>query len=151
MAFWPFRAVSWSASGLYILFLALNGLLVLAMPLVWDLYIPEVPRYMGAFRETWFYQETEIFSMPVVFSTLVFFNLVLANSFTTTVIGKGSWGLYMPVSYMPISWSEFRIMFRGASYYLAVFSLDWMVHDAPFKAALQQVAAVASGVMGLLA
>lgn len=140
----PLKGLSWVISAAYVGFLVINGLFVLAMPLIWDLYMAQEARYTAALRATWFYEETQFISMPVVFAALVFFNLLFANSITTTAIGRGRWGLFQPVSYAPIALAEFRILFRALLYYAAVAGLDMTVGTSAWTGTAQRLAQAAS-------
>ena len=82
-----------------------------------------------SFRETSLYQETAFLGEPIVFASLVFFNLLFANAILTTRLIRGSGQFYYPVHLIPISLREYRVALLGLGYYASCYSSQWVLYD----------------------
>lgn len=125
----PLRFGSLLATFAYIAFLGLNIILILAVPAFFDLYVSEVPRVFGEFRETMLYQDTAFLGDPIVFVCLVFFNLLLANAIMTTRLTTSRKRFFYPTHYMPISLREYRVALLGVGYYISCYSANVIFYD----------------------
>ncbi|WP_156453347.1 hypothetical protein [Polycladidibacter hongkongensis] len=147
---WPFQAVSFLLSVAYLAFLGVNALLIIVVPALWDLYVVEEPRLMGALRRTSFYEETAFWGAPFLFLILVFFNLLLANALLNTHIYRGAWRLFRPVHYAPLSLRSYGIAIFGLCYYAACYGADWFLYEFQVQAFMQQVASVRQTLVALV-
>lgn len=113
----------------YIGFLALNILLILAVPAFFDLYVVSEPRVFAEFRDTMFYLDTAFIGDPIVFVSLVFFNLLLANATLTTRLTRSRWRFFYPVHFTPINLREYRVALAGLGYYVSCYSANWVFYE----------------------
>lgn len=125
----PFRFASLLATLGYVAILALNIILILAVPAFFDLYVSSEPRVFAEFRETLFYQDTAFIGDPFVFTSLVFFNLLLANATLTTRLTRSRWRFFYPTHYAPINLREYRVAFAGLGYYISCYSANWVFFE----------------------
>lgn len=141
----PLRFSSLIASMAYVGFLAINIVVILAVPAFFDLYVAAVPRVFADFRDTLFYQDTAFLGEPVVFASLVFFNLLLANATLTTRLTSSRRRFFYPTHYTPINLREYRVALLGAGYYLSCYSANLIFYELQVDA-LILTAARAAGV-----
>ncbi len=125
----PLRLGTLLATISYIGFLALNIFFILAVPAFFDLYVISEPRVFTEFRDTMFYQDTAFMGDPIVFVSLVFFNLLLANATLTTRLARSRWRFFYPVHFMPINLREYRVALTGLGYYVSCYSANWVFYE----------------------
>ncbi|MTI17341.1 hypothetical protein E1162_08810 [Rhodobacteraceae bacterium RKSG542] len=133
----------------YVAFLALNAAIILIVPVLWDLYVADAPRFMGAFREWSFFDGTAFLGYPAVFATLAFFNLVLANNLTNIVFARSRWGWVYPAQYAPVSLKDYRLAGWAMSYYAVCFGADFLFFEMGLEGLAHQIASISGQVASL--
>lgn len=125
----PFRLGSFVLSLAYLLFLAANIFVIFSVPAFYDLYVAAEPHVFASFRATSLYQDTAFLGDPLVFASLVFFNLLFANAILTTRLTRGRARFYYPTHLIPISLREYRVAILGLGYYMSCYSAQWVFYD----------------------
>ncbi|WP_156453193.1 hypothetical protein [Polycladidibacter stylochi] len=148
VAFFPLQMLSYFLSWLYLGFLALNVVLVLFVPILFDFYVASEPRLMGQFRNTAFYEDTSFWGAPLLFAIVVFFNLLIGNSLLNTKIYRNSWHLYRPVHYAPVSVGQYAVVLTGLGYYALCFAVDWSLYSPHAEVLFDKVALLSAEVEG---
>ncbi|WP_310619595.1 hypothetical protein [Flexibacterium corallicola] len=135
----PFRFVPVVVSLVYVVFLAVNALLVLFIPVLWDLYVVETPRFMGMFREFLFYEKTAFLGIPLVFCAVAFLNLLFANNLLNIVFCRSHRGFYYLTHDTPLTMRHYRLAGWAMSYYGLCYAIDFMIFEFDMSEAMQQV------------